>query len=172
MQFVAVTYVAHNVQCLPKAREPTVRAAKGFPPPLPSIHFHRPRWQGAERRRGKRMLADVGALHQRDPLHHAVLVIPRPCSQAAATRRQPLTTHQLFVRAHFRQRFTLADGPRADRQGGGGLSTAFHLRPISSPAGASGRRPRRGKSVLADADSAGSLARHFPDDTTFRDTER
>jgi len=54
-----LSVLAYNVQRFPKAREPTVRAAKGFPPPFPSIHFHRPRWQGAQRRRGKRVLADV-----------------------------------------------------------------------------------------------------------------
>jgi hypothetical protein len=59
MQFVAVTYVAYNVQRFPKAREPTDRAAEGFPPPFSSIHLHRPRRQGAQRRRGKRVLADV-----------------------------------------------------------------------------------------------------------------
>jgi hypothetical protein len=45
-------------------------------------------------------------------------------------------------------RFAFADGPRADRQGGGGLSTAFPTRPTTPPAVASGRRPRRGKSVI------------------------
>jgi hypothetical protein len=29
-----------------KPREPTDRAAMGFPPPSTSLHFHRPRWQG------------------------------------------------------------------------------------------------------------------------------
>jgi hypothetical protein len=56
---VAVTYVAYNVQCFPKAREPTVRAAKGFPPPFTIFTFHRPRWQGAKRRRGKNVLDEV-----------------------------------------------------------------------------------------------------------------
>jgi hypothetical protein len=55
----------------------------------------------------------------------AILVKPRPCAQAAAPRRLPLTTHLFVVRAHFRQRFAFADGPRADRQGGEGLSTAY-----------------------------------------------
>jgi hypothetical protein len=52
--------MAYNVQRFPKAREPTVRAVKGFPPPFRSIHFHCPRWQGAQRRRGKRVLGAVG----------------------------------------------------------------------------------------------------------------
>jgi hypothetical protein len=58
--------MASNVLRFPKAREPTVRAAEGFPPPFPSIHFHRPRRQGAQRRCGKRVLADViaGTCHE------------------------------------------------------------------------------------------------------------
>ena len=52
--------ISANVLRLPTAREPTVRAAEGFPPPFPSIHFHRPRWQGAKRHRGKRVLAAGG----------------------------------------------------------------------------------------------------------------
>jgi hypothetical protein len=39
MQFVAVTYVAHNVLRLPTAREPTVRAAMGCPPPYMETDF-------------------------------------------------------------------------------------------------------------------------------------
>jgi hypothetical protein len=38
--------VSANVLRFPKPREPTDRAAKGFPPPFTSLHFHRPRWQG------------------------------------------------------------------------------------------------------------------------------
>jgi hypothetical protein len=34
MQFVAITYVAYNVLRFPTPREPTVRAAKGCPPPF------------------------------------------------------------------------------------------------------------------------------------------
>jgi hypothetical protein len=56
----------------------------------------------------------------------AVLLKQRPCAQAAATRRLPLTTHQLVVRAHFRQRSEFYEAPRADRKGGEGVSTAFH----------------------------------------------
>jgi len=61
--------MASNVQRFPKAREPTVRAAEGFPPPFPSIHFHRLRWQGAKRRRGKRVLGAVGSSGCPRPLH-------------------------------------------------------------------------------------------------------
>jgi hypothetical protein len=39
MQFVAVTYVAYNVLRLPTAREPTVRAAKGCPPPFTEADY-------------------------------------------------------------------------------------------------------------------------------------
>jgi hypothetical protein len=39
----------------------------------------------------------------------AILAKPRPCAQAAAARRLPLTTHQFVVRAHFRQRFAFAE---------------------------------------------------------------
>jgi hypothetical protein len=68
----------------------------------------------------------------------AILAKPRPCAQAAAARRLPLTTHQFVVRAHFRQRFPVNDGPRADRQGGEGLSTASPRGGANSPAVASG----------------------------------
>jgi hypothetical protein len=69
MPFVAVAFVAYNVQRFPKAREPTVRAAEGFPPPFPSIHFHRPRWQGAKRRRGKELSALRARTWAEDMLH-------------------------------------------------------------------------------------------------------
>jgi hypothetical protein len=72
----------------------------------------------------------------------APFVVTEACAQAAAQRRQPLTTDQFVVRAHFRQRFPVNDGPRADRQGGEGVSTAFHTRPTSSPAVASGPQGR------------------------------
>jgi hypothetical protein len=48
-------------------------------------------------------------------------------------------------------RCAFPDAPRADRKGGGGVSTAFHSRPTTSPAVASGRRPRRGKCGLGAA---------------------
>jgi hypothetical protein len=54
----------------------------------------------------------------------APFVVTETCTQAAAQRRQPLTTDQFVVRAHFRQRFAFSDAPRADRQGGEGVSTA------------------------------------------------
>jgi hypothetical protein len=59
--FPLLNSMSANVQRFPKAREPTDRAAEGFPPPSPGIHLHRPRWQGAKRRRGKRVL-DTGKL--------------------------------------------------------------------------------------------------------------
>jgi hypothetical protein len=65
----------------PTAREPTVRAAKGFPPPFPIIHFHRPRWQGAQRRRGKNVLDEVarngGLAHALDCAASPSLLQPR-----------------------------------------------------------------------------------------------
>jgi hypothetical protein len=39
MPFVAVTDVAYNVQRFTKAREPTARAAKGFPPPFTETDY-------------------------------------------------------------------------------------------------------------------------------------
>jgi hypothetical protein len=90
MPFVAVVLVAYNVQRFPKAREPTVRAAKGFPPPLPSIHFHRPRWQGAQRRRGKRVLADVEFSGRIDLLSTLSHGLP---SCAVNQRSRPRWTH-------------------------------------------------------------------------------
>jgi hypothetical protein len=39
MPFAVGTLVAYNVQCLPKAREPTDRAAKGFPPPFTETDY-------------------------------------------------------------------------------------------------------------------------------------
>jgi hypothetical protein len=100
----------------------------------------------------------VRALDQRkstQPHHRSESEIMRSGRRNAAAA---VTTHVFVVRAHFRQRFALADGPRADRKGGGGLSTAFHVRPISTPAVASGRRPRRGKSVLGAVKSASGIS--------------
>jgi hypothetical protein len=39
MPFVAVSVVAYNVHCFTKPREPTARAAKGFPPPFTETAF-------------------------------------------------------------------------------------------------------------------------------------
>jgi hypothetical protein len=50
MPFVAVLLVAYNVLRLPTPREPTVRAAKGCPPPLPEAVLTRLRWPAAEGR--------------------------------------------------------------------------------------------------------------------------
>jgi hypothetical protein len=47
MPFVAVTVVSYNVFGFTKAREPTVRAAKGFPPHFIEATFQRLRWQAA-----------------------------------------------------------------------------------------------------------------------------
>jgi hypothetical protein len=39
MPFVAVTVVSYNVQSFTKPREPTARAAKGFPPPFTEADY-------------------------------------------------------------------------------------------------------------------------------------
>jgi hypothetical protein len=54
MPFLAVAHVSYNVQCLPTAREPTARAAKGCPPPFTRDRQPNLRWQGAKRRRHRR----------------------------------------------------------------------------------------------------------------------
>jgi hypothetical protein len=73
----------------------------------------------------------------------APFVVTETCTQAAAQRRLPLTTHQFVVRAHFRQRFPFADGPRADRKGGEGFSTASPKHSLSLPAVARREAPTR-----------------------------
>jgi hypothetical protein len=50
--------------------------------------------------------------------------------------------------------------PESRPQGGGGLSTAFHAKPISWPAVASGRRPRRGKCLLGAVETR-RLGEHY-----------
>jgi hypothetical protein len=57
----------------------------------------------------------------------------------------------------FQITFSAYRRPGSRPKGGGGLSTAFHARPITSPAVASGRRPRRGKRLLSDVISRPSL---------------
>jgi hypothetical protein len=73
----------------------------------------------------------------------APFVVTETCTQAAAQRRLPLTTDEFVVRAHFRQRSVFTDAPRADRQGGEGVSTAFHSRPTTLPAVARREAPTR-----------------------------
>lgn len=50
----------------------------------------------------RHVLADVRALDQRNALTGAILVRTIQRSQAAAQRRQPLTTNQFICCAHFR----------------------------------------------------------------------
>ena len=112
MPFVAVTVVSYNVQRFPKAREPTVRAAKGFPPPLPSIHLHRPRWQGAKRRRGKRVLGDAGPTVAERAASEGAM---KPSSMTLPERPSfvaLLARHEVAARASFRVSPTRGTLPR------------------------------------------------------------
>jgi hypothetical protein len=59
MPFAAPTFVAYNVQRFTKAREPTARAAKGFPPPFTEADYLARGGQRRKPRRVKSVLADA-----------------------------------------------------------------------------------------------------------------
>jgi hypothetical protein len=142
--------ISHDVQCFPTPREPTAGRRRGVHRLSQAFTF--------TARGGKARSADAGntcwrmcALSTNGILPTcAITARRRSCSQAAATRRLPLIAHMFVVRAHFRQRSMFPEGPRADRQGGEGLSTALHKRSLSPPAVARPRSGRRGKNVLDD----------------------
>jgi hypothetical protein len=135
--------VSSNVQCLPTAREPTARAAKGCPPPFTRDRQPHLRWQGAKRQRGKRMLADVGALDQRDPLK------PRHPGETETLRSGRRTAaaavdNTFVCRSRpFPPTFCVCRRPESRPQGGEGLSTALPTRRLSPPAVARRAAPPR-----------------------------
>jgi hypothetical protein len=63
------------------------------PPPFPRDVFHRPRWQGAQRRRGKRVLDEVGPSGPALLLNHA--------AQILLNERQDSALHPRLAAPHF-----------------------------------------------------------------------
>ena len=150
--------VSANVQRFPKAREPTVRAAKGCPPPFTRDPQPRPRWpRPRSGRRGKHVLADVRALDQRSdstarhPGESETLLSGRRAAAAAVDHQS------VYLLRAFPLTFCACRRPESRPTGRRRAVHRPSSRLISPPAVASGRRPRRGKSVLAAGASNGCV---------------